>query len=187
MIRLVWSEERTVSYAGRFYSLSGLHPGPPPARDRDLARGAQAADARLTGRAADGWSVSLGYAGLDELPAMQRRIDEAADAAGRPPAAIRRLLNVPAEVTADDLARMVELGFDTFDAWPREDEEAAIRRFGEEIAPRVRELVGDRRPLWHTRACYPVDAALPERDLSRKRALIRHATVPRPARIIRRN
>ena len=56
---------------------------------------------------------------------MQRRIDEAADAAGRPPAAIRRLLNVPAEVTADDLARMVELGFDTFDAWPREDEEAA--------------------------------------------------------------
>ena len=38
----------------------------------------------LTGRAADGWSVSLGYAGPDELPAMQRRIDEAAAAAGRP-------------------------------------------------------------------------------------------------------
>ena len=35
-------------------------------------------------------------------------------------------MNVPAEVKADDLARMVELGFDTFDAWPREDEEAAV-------------------------------------------------------------
>jgi alkanesulfonate monooxygenase SsuD/methylene tetrahydromethanopterin reductase-like flavin-dependent oxidoreductase (luciferase family) len=143
VIRLVWSEERTVSYAGRFYSLSGLHPGPPPAHEIGIWLGAlKPRMLELTGRAADGWSVSLGYAGPDELPAMQRRIDEAAEAAGRPPTAIRRLLNVPAEVTADDLARMVEFGFDTFDAWPREDEEAAIRRFGEEIAPRVRELVG---------------------------------------------
>ena len=143
VIRLVWSEERAVSYEGRFYSLSGLHPGPPPAHPIGIWLGAlKPRMLALTGRAADGWSVSLGYAGPDELPAMQQRIDEAAEAAGRSPAAIRRMLNVPGDVTADDLARFVELGFDTFDAWPREDEEAAIRRFGEETAPRVRELVG---------------------------------------------
>lgn len=143
VIRLVWSQERAVSYDGRFYSLSGLHPGPPPVHPIGIWLGAlKPRMLALTGRAADGWSVSLGYAGPDELPAMQRRIDEAADAAARSPASIRRMLNVPGDVTADDLARFVELGFDTFDAWPREDEEAAIGRFGEETAPRVRELVG---------------------------------------------
>jgi alkanesulfonate monooxygenase SsuD/methylene tetrahydromethanopterin reductase-like flavin-dependent oxidoreductase (luciferase family) len=144
VIRLVWSEERAVSYDGRFYSLSGLHPGPPPAHQIGIWLGAlKPRMLALTGRAADGWSVSLGYAGPDELPAMQRRVDEAAVAAGRSPASIRRMLNVPGDVTADDLARFVELGFDTFDAWAaRENEEASIRRFGEETAPRVRQLVG---------------------------------------------
>ena len=143
VIRLVWSEERSVSFEGRFHTLNGLHPGPPPAHPIGIWLGAlKPRMLALTGRLADGWSVSLGYAGLDALPAMQRRIDEAAIAAGRSPAEIRRLLNVPGDVEADDLARFVELGFDTFDAWPREDEEAQIRRFGEETAPRVRELVG---------------------------------------------
>jgi alkanesulfonate monooxygenase SsuD/methylene tetrahydromethanopterin reductase-like flavin-dependent oxidoreductase (luciferase family) len=143
VIRLVWSDERAVSYEGRFYSLSGLHPGPLPVHLIGIWLGAlKPRMLALTGGAADGWSVSLGYAGPDELPVMQQRVDEAAEAAGRSPAAIRRMLNVPGDVMADDLARFVELGFDTFDAWPREDEEAAIRRFGEETAPRVRELVG---------------------------------------------
>jgi len=145
VIRLVWSEERSVSFEGRFHTLTGLHPGPPPAHPIGIWLGAlKPRMLGLTGRLADGWSVSLGYAGPDALPAMQRRIDEAAEAAGRSPAEIRRLLNVPGDVDADDLARFVELGFDTFDAWPREDEEAQIRWFGEETAPRVRELVGER-------------------------------------------
>jgi alkanesulfonate monooxygenase SsuD/methylene tetrahydromethanopterin reductase-like flavin-dependent oxidoreductase (luciferase family) len=90
VIRLVWSEERAVSYDGTYYSLSGLHPGPAPAHAIGIWLGAlKPRMLALTGRAADGWSVSLGYAGPDDLPAMQRRIDEAADAAGRPGAAIR--------------------------------------------------------------------------------------------------
>jgi alkanesulfonate monooxygenase SsuD/methylene tetrahydromethanopterin reductase-like flavin-dependent oxidoreductase (luciferase family) len=143
VIRLVWSEERSVSFQGRFHTLKGLHPGPQPAHPIGIWLGAlKPRMLALTGRLADGWSVSLGYAGPDALPAMQRRIDDAAETAGRSPAEIRRLLNVPGDVEADDLARLVELGFDTFDAWPREDEESQIRRFAEETAPRVRELVG---------------------------------------------
>ncbi len=49
---------------------------------------------RVTGRLADGWLPSLAYAGPGTLAASNAAIDEAADAAGRGPQAVRRLYNV---------------------------------------------------------------------------------------------
>src|SRR6266536_587945 len=48
----------------------------------------------VTGRLADGWIPPLGYMPAEEIPAMRRRIDAAAEAAGRRPDEIRSILNV---------------------------------------------------------------------------------------------
>jgi hypothetical protein len=65
------------------------------------------------------------------------RIDDAARAAGRDPSAIRRVLNVGGDLTAEDFATLVlEHGFDTFITSPDAGE-----AFNEDVAPKVRELV----------------------------------------------
>ncbi|MFC9914697.1 LLM class flavin-dependent oxidoreductase [Streptomyces sp. NPDC127197] len=97
----------------------------------------------LTGRVADGWLPSQSFRPPETLADGQARIDEAAAAAGRDPAAVRRLYNVtpsddpawpawPAQLT-------VEHGISTF-ILPSDNPDI-IRRFGEEVAPAVRELV----------------------------------------------
>jgi alkanesulfonate monooxygenase SsuD/methylene tetrahydromethanopterin reductase-like flavin-dependent oxidoreductase (luciferase family) len=92
VIRLLWSGERAVRFDGRFYALHDAHPGPPPVHPIGIWVGAlKPRMLRLTGRLADGWSVSLPYASPEQLPAMQRLLDEGTAAAGRQPQAIRRL------------------------------------------------------------------------------------------------
>ena len=55
IIRLFWSGERTISFAGRFYSVHGLHPGPAPAHGIGLwIGGYKPRMLRLIGRLADG-------------------------------------------------------------------------------------------------------------------------------------
>ena len=49
---------------------------------------------RLVGRKADGWLPSLGVLSADELRAGNERIDAAAEAVGRDPRQIRRILNL---------------------------------------------------------------------------------------------
>lgn len=76
-------------------------------------------------------------------------IDETARAAGRDPTEIERALNVmgldgaPA-TWADQLARISEeLRFSTLPVGvPEQDPVTFVRRLGEDIAPRVRELLG---------------------------------------------
>ena len=53
----------------------------------------------LAGRAADGWVPSSSYFPPEVLPGMHARIDEAATAAGRDPAAIQRVYNVMGTIT----------------------------------------------------------------------------------------
>src|SRR5919197_844104 len=111
----------------------------------------------LTGRRADGWIPSLGYLPPDAVPEARGRVDEAARAAGRDPSEIRRLYNLGGTITdgpvqellagppwhwIEELTRFnVELGFDTFVFWPREDPVAQLERFAQEVAPGVREAV----------------------------------------------
>jgi alkanesulfonate monooxygenase SsuD/methylene tetrahydromethanopterin reductase-like flavin-dependent oxidoreductase (luciferase family) len=163
IIRLFWSGERTVSYTGRHYSVTGLHPGPPPRHPIGIwVGGVGPRMLQLIGRDADGWIPSFGYVEPDQVPAKQQRIDDAARAAGRSPAAIRRIYNLMGEITeVPTRARLqgppshwieeltgfaVELGFNTFVLWSPEDHLNQLDRFVGEVVPAVRQAVdGERR------------------------------------------
>jgi alkanesulfonate monooxygenase SsuD/methylene tetrahydromethanopterin reductase-like flavin-dependent oxidoreductase (luciferase family) len=138
VIRLVWSGGRGLRFNGRFYQLAGLNAGPTPAHPIGIWIGAyKQRMLELVGRAADGWVPSLGRLTPEDLGEASARIDDAAQAAGREPAAIRRVLNVGADLPAEDFASLaLEHGFDTFMV-----AEDARHGFMEELVPRVRELV----------------------------------------------
>src|SRR5712692_3838507 len=130
VIRLVWSGGRGVRFDGKFYQLAGLNAGPTPAHSVGIWIGAyRPRMLRLIGRSADGWVPSLGYLKPDELAEAGARVDDAAREAGRDPAAIRRVLNVGANLTAEELAELsLENGFDTFVVGGmQEDAEAELK------------------------------------------------------------
>src|SRR6266849_4716820 len=144
VIRLVWSGGRGLRYDGRFYQLAGLNAGPVPPHPIGVWIGAyRPRMLRLIGRSADGWVPSLGYLKPDELAEAGARVDDAAREAGRDPAAIRRILNVGANLSAEEIAELsLENGFDTFVVGGlQEDAEAELREFLEGVAPKARELV----------------------------------------------
>jgi len=95
IIRLCWSGQRSIELEGSHYRVKGLDPGPPPAHPIGIWLGAyKPRMLELTGRLADGWVPSVPYAPPEVIPAMQARIDRAAEQAGRDPAEIRRIYNV---------------------------------------------------------------------------------------------
>jgi alkanesulfonate monooxygenase SsuD/methylene tetrahydromethanopterin reductase-like flavin-dependent oxidoreductase (luciferase family) len=152
IIRGFWSGERPLRFRGTYYRVSGAHPGPSPAHPVGIWLGAYGPRMlRLTGRLADGWLPSLGnhYLHAEDAPKAHAAIDEAARAAGRDPSRIQRVLNVmepdgdPSR-WADQLARIAgDLGFSTLLVAIRGDDPVGVvRRLGEEVAPRVRVLLG---------------------------------------------
>ena len=161
VIRLMWSDERSVSFDGRFYSLRGAKPGPRPVHPIGIWLGAlKPRMLRLTGRKADGWDVSLSYVPPDQARESSARIDEAAVAAGREPSAIRRLYNVsgvvsqgqgsegdgslqgPPSLWVETLAGWAtEIGFDTFVFWPEADPRGQLERFASDVAPALRDAI----------------------------------------------
>ena len=145
--RLIWSGQRGLRYEGRFYRLEGVHSGPVPLHEVEIWLGVyRPRGLELTGRLADGWLPSLGYAKPAELHDKQRRIDDAAESAGRQPVEIRRLLNIGADLSAERITELaLEYGMDTFIVWFDGDLEPQIRRFGKEIAPAVRANVQEGR------------------------------------------
>lgn len=162
IIRLFWSGERTITFAGQIYSVKGLHPGPPSEHPLSIWIGAVKPRAlALIGRRAEGWIPSLPVVPPDQVPHAQRRIDDAAIAAGRNPAGIRRIYNVVGQITegparallqgppADWIETLttfvIELGFDTFIFWPAEDPRRQLERFAAEVMPGVREAVARAR------------------------------------------
>ena len=148
VIRLVWSGGRGVRFDGQFYQLAGLNAGPVPSHPIGVWLGAyKPRMLRLVGRAADGWVPSLGYLKPEAMQEANARLDDAAREAGRDPAAIRRVLNVAANLNADEIAELtLEHGFDTFVIGEtQEDAEAELREFLENVAPKVRELVAKGR------------------------------------------
>lgn len=160
VMKLVWSGERSVRFDGEFYSLDGMRPGPKPAHDIGIwvgAAGPKMLD--LTGRLADGWVPSSGWATPDKLPDFHKRIDEGARKAGRNPEAIRRVYNVSGNIGAEGdgllegpvskwvewlASFVVEYGMDAFIFWPRaehEEHEKQISTFAGEVVPAVKERV----------------------------------------------
>jgi len=143
VIRLLWSGQYGIKYEGEFYHLRGAHSGPVPAHPIGIWLGAaRPRMLALIGRLADGWVPSYGYLKEPELLAGNGRIDEAARAAGRDPAAIRRVLNAGFMEAGQLVDLAVNVGMDTFLVADEPDE---MRAFMSEVAPRVREEVEARR------------------------------------------
>src|SRR4051794_21279442 len=109
---------------------------------------------RLGGAKADGRIPSGPRLPLEEVAPRQRAIDEAARAAGRDPAAIRRIANVngvitdgaatgfldgPVEHWVETLVSMArDHGFDGFVLAPKEDPLGQTEHFAREVVPAVR-------------------------------------------------
>ena len=160
VIRAVWAGEGgpTVRVEGKHHRVVGLHPGPAPAHPVEIWLGAyKPRMLRLTGRSADGWLPSMGYAAPDTLGGLNRTIDDAAAKAGRDPASIRRLYNIhgrfgsgggmlqgsPRE-WAEQLAELtLTEGMSTYILAVKSLDQ--VQRFAHEVAPAVRELVDDER------------------------------------------
>lgn len=152
ILKAFWSGERSVTVDGEHYRVKGAHPGPAPAHRIGIWVGAYGPRMlRLTGRLADGWLPSLGghYLKPEDVADRQETIDEAARDAGRDPGEIERAVNVMTldgepDSWPDQLARIAsDLHFSTILVGvPAEEPISFVRRLGEEIAPRVRELVG---------------------------------------------
>lgn len=157
VMRLVWSEERSLRFHGEFYSLKGMRPGPSPVHDIGIWVGAYGPRMLgLIGRKADGWVPSLGFSPPARLPEMHGKIDEGAAEAGRDPSEIKRIYNVsgnigpegdgplegPAWKWVETLTGFVlEGGMDSFVFWPGEDHERQTELFAGEVVPAVREAV----------------------------------------------
>ncbi|MGE5131627.1 MAG: LLM class flavin-dependent oxidoreductase [Gemmatimonadota bacterium] len=161
IIRGIWhpGQPGVLRAGGEFYQVNGAKRGPAPAHDIGIWLGAyKPRMLALTGQAADGWLPSLGYIQPEQLAAGNAVIDEAAAAAGREPAAIRRLLNISGEISAgssgflhgppgqwaEELAALALTdGISAFILGG--DAPAVLEQFGQEIAPAVRELVDAER------------------------------------------
>ena len=143
VIRLLWSGQHGIRFDGKFYPLAGAHSGPVPAHPIGIWLGAyKPRMLSVIGRLADGWVPSLGYLKPPDLLEANRRIDEAATAAGRDPRAIRRVLNAGYLDAETLVSLVVDDGMDTFLVSEDPDE---MRTFVREVAPRVREEVEARR------------------------------------------
>lgn len=157
VMRALWTPGPAVTFNGRHYTLRGAKPGPMPTHPIGIWLGAyKPRMLRLTGRVADGWIPTLAYAAPAELGPMSQIIDEAAQVAGRDPAAIRRVYNIagrfspvergyldgPPELWVAQLTDLVlEYGFSAFVLGPGEDAASDLERFAREVAPGVREAV----------------------------------------------
>jgi alkanesulfonate monooxygenase SsuD/methylene tetrahydromethanopterin reductase-like flavin-dependent oxidoreductase (luciferase family) len=165
VIRLLWSEERSVSFEGKHYRLSDARPGPRPAHPIAIWVGAfKPRMIRLVGRKAEGWLPSLGALTRHELRAANDQIDEAAEKAGRDPRSIRRLINVqgligdrppprradlpvgylkgeplagPAGWWVETIAGFVEDGFDTIVFWPVDTSPEQVERLIADVLPQL--------------------------------------------------
>ena len=166
VIRLMWSSEPAVSFAGKHYRLDGARPGPQPAHPIGVWVGAfKPRMLRLVGRKADGWVPSLGVLSRDELRSGNELIDTAAANAGRDPRSIRRIINVqgvigdkpaplrsslpvgylageplagPPDWWVDTLAGFVADGFDTVVFWPVETAPDQVELLAAEVVPHLR-------------------------------------------------
>lgn len=156
-----------VTHQGRYFQVKGISPAPVPAPA--VWTGSNGAKSlAATGRVADGWIPGRAADWLSERYRTSRPIiDEAAAAVGRDPSEIRTVYNFPGRITDQPLARtrdddgrwiggsvdqwIEELtgavlehgasGFTLFAADFGTQDEVALGRWGQEIAPAVREAV----------------------------------------------
>lgn len=154
IIRGLWTQPG-FTFEGERYRTETAELEPKPAHRIPIwlgTYGPRALD--VTGRLADGWIPSLGFAPPEQIPAMRARIDAAARAAGREPADITGVYNVevdvggaprdgvvagPGATVAEQLRGLAELGFTAFNVMPAgADRNEQLHRIGAEVLPSLR-------------------------------------------------
>ncbi len=166
ILRGMWENTgKSFSYQGKIYTVKGAKPGPAPAHRIPIWTGAAGPKMlRLTGRMADGLSISMPYALPETLPGINALIDEGAGEAGRSPEAIRRGYNLggvirpgagsvsyPAQPGvidgtaghwADQITHLYsEYRQDTFIFWGEGDVAQQFEVFAREVVPAVKERI----------------------------------------------
>ncbi len=168
VIRMLWDTDASggAQFDGDYYTLTGAKRGPRPVHDMSIWVGAyKPRMIELTGAVADGWLPSMSYLpdGPRSLPDCNARIDDAAKAAGRSPASVRRLMNFlgvefssssrgllngPVSDWVDQLATLALS--DGLSAFIIAAEDVTLtERFAREVAPAVREIVAKERGSRH--------------------------------------
>jgi alkanesulfonate monooxygenase SsuD/methylene tetrahydromethanopterin reductase-like flavin-dependent oxidoreductase (luciferase family) len=156
ILRGMWSQER-FSFSGRLYRTEGARIEPKPDRRIPIWLGTYGNRAlAVTGRLADGWIPSLGFAAPEQIPAMRERVLAAARDAGRDPAEITCAYNLavrvderaeprpdtvtgPPDVVVDQLLGFLELGFTALNFIPvGPDPAAQVQRLAGEVLPALR-------------------------------------------------
>lgn len=136
--------ERAIPEIRSHWEGGGKFEGPPPAHPIGIWVGAyKPRMLRITGTLADGWIPSFSYLPPEQVPEAMKRVDDAAVAAGRDPAAIRRVYNILGEAEPEQIADFAELGFDSV-IFPA-NEPAEVDRLAGEVIPKIREEIASRR------------------------------------------
>lgn len=160
VIREVWDTETRggVRLDGEYYQVAGAKRGPATTRDIPIWVGAYKPKMlALTGATANGWLPTIEYLprGVDSLPELNARIDDAAAGAGRTPSDVRRLMNFmnvrfsatghglldgPVDQWVEQLTGLaLEHGITAYLIGG--DDIATTERFAAEVAPAVRAAV----------------------------------------------
>jgi alkanesulfonate monooxygenase SsuD/methylene tetrahydromethanopterin reductase-like flavin-dependent oxidoreductase (luciferase family) len=174
IIRTLWqpttAEQQVVVFSGQYYQLVNAQPGPTPAHPISIWLGVNRPRMlHLTGQQADGLIISSSYNPPEQVPSVQKLVDEGAQEAGRDPLAIRRAYNLmgiisqpenqniharrpgmivgPVKQWIDEIVRYYyELKMDTFFFWPlmgNEQQQATI--FVEEVVPGIKQEIESRK------------------------------------------
>lgn len=153
IIRGLWTEP-VLTYAGAHHHVDRARVEPKPASRIPIWLGTFGPRAlALTGRLADGWIPSIGFAPPEAIPAMRDRLLAAAADARRDPAVITctyhmqfriapqpdpspAIVSGPPELIAERLAGFIPLGFTAMNFSPvGPNEEEQIERLATEVLP----------------------------------------------------
>jgi probable F420-dependent oxidoreductase len=156
VVRGLWSE-RSFTFPGRLHRTDGADVEPKPERRIPIWLGTYGDRAlAVTGRLADGWIPSHGFAPPEQVTVMRDRVLAAARAAGRDPdevtcvynlgvrvderaAADPDLVSGPVDGVVDQLVGFLKLGFTALNlqvAAPGQEEQ--VERLAREVIPAVR-------------------------------------------------
>jgi probable F420-dependent oxidoreductase len=158
--RGLWSQP-SFTYRGRLYGTDAAELEPKPAHRIPIWLGTYGPRAlALTGRLADGWIPSLGFAPPDQVRVLRDRVLAAAAAAGRDPNELTCAYNLqvrvderpsdspsvitgPADAVADQLVRFVGLGFTALNLQlVGPDTVEQVERLAREVVPAVHAALG---------------------------------------------
>ncbi|MEU6742631.1 LLM class flavin-dependent oxidoreductase [Streptosporangium sandarakinum] len=155
ILRGLWSQPR-FTYRGARYHTQAAELEPKPDTPIPVWLGTYGTRAlAATGRLADGWIPSLGFAPPEQAAAMRERVLAAATEAGRDPAEIACVYNVPvwidgpeadttvlggpAQTVVERLADFAKLGFTSFNFMPAGPEpHTQTERLAHEVLPALR-------------------------------------------------